>query len=74
MRTGFARLTACYQAGTSLMFYGWLTWLAPYYEAHGWPPERAGLLLAVWSVAQIPAALLARQWRSGIGSGPSGQG
>ena len=58
-RTGFARLTACYQAGTSLMFYGWLTWLAPYYEAHGWPPERAGLLLAVWSVAQIPAALLA---------------
>jgi CP family cyanate transporter-like MFS transporter len=58
-RTGFARLTACYQAGTSLMFYGWLTWLAPYYEAHRWPPQRAGPLLAVWSVAQIPAALLA---------------
>ncbi len=57
--TGFARLTAGYEAGTSLMFYGWLTWLAPYYEAHGWPPARAGLLLAVWSVAQIPAALLA---------------
>ena len=74
-RTGFARLTACYQAGTSLMFYGWLTWLAPYYEAHGWPPARAGLLLAVWSVAQIPAALLApamaerrRRW-SGSGRG-----
>jgi CP family cyanate transporter-like MFS transporter len=69
-RTGFARLAACYQAGTSLMFYGWLTWLAPYYEEHGWRPERAGLLLAVWSVAQIPAALLApalaerrRRWR-----------
>ena len=69
-RTGFARLVACYQAGTSLVFYGWLTWLAPYYEGHGWSPERAGLLLAVWSVAQIPAALLApalaerrRRWR-----------
>lgn len=69
-RTGFARLVACYQAGTSLMFYGWLTWLAPYYEDRGWSPARAGLLLAVWSVAQIPAALLApalaerrRRWR-----------
>jgi MFS transporter, CP family, cyanate transporter len=69
-RVGFARLVACYQAGTSLMFYGWLTWLAPYYEGQGWRPERAGLLLAVWSVAQIPAALLApalaerrRRWR-----------
>ena len=52
------------------MFYGWITWLAPYYEHHGWRPARAGLLLAVWSVAQIPAALLApalaerhRRWR-----------
>jgi CP family cyanate transporter-like MFS transporter len=69
-RNRFARLVACYQAGTSLMFYGWLTWLAPYYESGGWSPERAGLLLAVWSVAQIPAALLApamaerhRRWR-----------
>ena len=34
-RTGFARQVACYQAGTSLMFYGWLTWLAPYYEDRG---------------------------------------
>ena len=69
-RDPFARLIACYQAGTSLMFYGWLTWLAPYYEGHGFPAARAGLLLAVWSVAQIPAALLApvlaerhRHWR-----------
>ena len=69
-RSGFARLMACYQAGTSLMFYGWLTWLSPYYEGQGWRPDRAGLLLAVWSVAQIPAALLApalaerrRRWR-----------
>jgi CP family cyanate transporter-like MFS transporter len=69
-RDGFARLTACYQAGTSLLFYGWLTWLSPYYEGQGWSPQQAGLLLAVWSVAQIPAALLApalaerrRRWR-----------
>ncbi len=69
-RDPFARLTCCYQAGTSVMFYGWLTWLAPYYEAQGWSPAAAGLLLAAWSIAQIPAALLApalaerrRRWR-----------
>jgi MFS transporter, CP family, cyanate transporter len=69
-RRPFARLAACYQAGTSLMFYGWLTWLAPYYQGLGFPPARAGLLLAVWSVAQIPAALFVpmlaerrRRWR-----------
>jgi len=69
-RSGFARLAACFQAGTSLMFYGWLTWLSPYYESQGWSPHKAGLLLAVWSVGQIPAALLApalaerrRRWR-----------
>ncbi|MCW0216156.1 MAG: MFS transporter [Pseudonocardia sp.] len=69
-RDPFARRVACYQSGTSLMFYGWLTWLSPYYESHGWTPSRAGLLLAAWSVAQIPAALLVpalaerrRRWR-----------
>jgi CP family cyanate transporter-like MFS transporter len=69
-RNRFARLAACYQAGTSLMFYGWLTWLSPYYEAQGLSPQLAGLLLAVWSVAQIPTALLVpalaerrRRWR-----------
>lgn len=74
-RDPFARLVACYQAGTSMMFYGWLTWLAPYYEGQGWSPQRAGLLLAVWSIAQIPAALLApalaerrRRWRFWAGT------
>ncbi|WP_214364316.1 CynX/NimT family MFS transporter [Pseudonocardia sp. H11422] len=67
-RDRFARQAACYQAGTSLMFYGWLTWLSPYYESQGWSAARAGLLLAVWSVSQIPTALLApvlaeRRWR-----------
>ncbi len=56
-RDRFARLAACYQAGTSLMFYGWLTWLSPYYESRGWSPQRAGFLLALWSITQIPAAL-----------------
>lgn len=66
----FARLGACYMAGTSMMFYGWLTWLAPYYEGLGFTPTQAGLLLAVWSIAQIPAALVVpalaerrRRWR-----------
>ncbi|HEY4420716.1 MAG TPA: MFS transporter [Pseudonocardia sp.] len=69
-RHRFARIVACYQAGTSLLFYGWITWLPPYYESQGWSPGRAGLLLAVWSVAQIPAALIVpvlaerhRRWR-----------
>jgi len=69
-RDRFARRAACYQAGTSTMFYGWLTWLAPYYEGQGWSPGRAGLLLATWSIAQIPASLLVpalaerrRRWR-----------
>lgn len=56
-RDPFARLASLYHAGTSTMFYGWLTWLAPYYEGRGWTPTAAGLLLAVWSVTQIPAAL-----------------
>jgi CP family cyanate transporter-like MFS transporter len=69
-RDPFARLIACYMAGTSTMFYGWITWLAPYYERQGWSPQQAGLLLAVWSVAQMPAGLFVpalaerrRRWR-----------
>jgi CP family cyanate transporter-like MFS transporter len=48
---------ACHQAGASLIVYGWMTWLAPYVSSLGWSGERAGLLLAVWAVAQIPGAL-----------------
>ncbi|ALL74295.1 cyanate transporter [Pseudonocardia sp. EC080610-09] len=57
-RDPFARRIACYLAGSSTIFYGWLTWLSPFYEQQGWSPQAAGLLLAVWSIAQIPAALL----------------
>jgi CP family cyanate transporter-like MFS transporter len=74
-RDPFARRVALYQAGTSSMFYGALTWLAPYYESQGWSPQLGGLLVAVWSVAQIPAALLApalaerrRRWRFWAGA------
>lgn len=69
-RDPFARRIACYLAGSSMIFYGWLTWLSPLYESQGWSPAAAGLLLSVWSIAQIPAALTMpaaaerrRRWR-----------
>jgi CP family cyanate transporter-like MFS transporter len=57
-RDGFARLAATYMAMSSVQFYGWLTWLSPYYQSLGWAPQRAALLQALWSVVQIPVALL----------------
>ena len=57
-RDPFARLAAAYMATSSIQFYGVLTWLAPYYESLGWERQRAALVLAVWSLVQIPAALL----------------
>jgi CP family cyanate transporter-like MFS transporter len=69
-RDPFARLAATYLAGSSLLVYGWLTWLSPYYESRGWSAGAAGLLLAGWSLANIPAALAVpalaerrRRWR-----------
>lgn len=67
-RDPFARRVACYLAGSSTLFYGWLTWLAPFYESQGWSAQAGGLLLASWSIAQIPAALLfpvvaERRWK-----------
>lgn len=56
-RDGFARLAATYMAMSSMQFYGWLTWLSPYYQSLGWPPQRAALLQALWSITQIPIAL-----------------
>lgn len=57
-RDGFARLAATYMAMSSVQFYGWLTWLSPYYQSLGWTPQRAALPQALWSVVQIPVALL----------------
>jgi CP family cyanate transporter-like MFS transporter len=69
-RDRFAWLAGAYLAGSSLLVYGWQTWLAPYYRDLGWSPHAAGLLLAVWGFVQIPAALAApalagrrRRWR-----------
>jgi CP family cyanate transporter-like MFS transporter len=74
-RDPFARLAAMYLAGSSLLVYGWLTWLSPYYEGQSWSPGAAGLLLAGWSIAHIPAALAVptlaerrRRWRFWAGS------
>jgi len=57
-RNRFARLAVLFQAMSSVQFYGWLTWLAPFYEAQGFSPGRAAVVLSVWNVVQIPAALL----------------
>ncbi|CAM03516.1 CP family cyanate transporter-like MFS transporter [Saccharopolyspora erythraea NRRL 2338] len=64
------RWAACYQGGTSLLVYGWSTWLPAYYASHGIGAQHAGLLLAAWSLAHIPAGLLVpalaerrRRWR-----------
>jgi CP family cyanate transporter-like MFS transporter len=69
-RDRFSRLVACHQAAASLLVYGWMTWLAPYVASLGWSDQRAGILLAVWAVAQIPGALFLpalaerhRRWR-----------
>jgi CP family cyanate transporter-like MFS transporter len=69
-RDRFSRLVACHQAAASLLVYGWMTWLAPYVASLGWSDQRAGILLGVWAVAQIPGALLLpalaerhRRWR-----------
>ncbi|MFC5062111.1 MFS transporter [Actinomycetospora atypica] len=57
-RNRFARLAVAFQATSSLQFYAWLTWLAPFYEAQGLSVERAAVILSVWNVVQIPAALV----------------
>jgi len=54
----FARLALAFQAMSSVQFYAWLTWLAPFYEAQGFTPAGAAVVLSVWNVVQIPAALL----------------
>jgi CP family cyanate transporter-like MFS transporter len=57
-RDGFARLAAAHQSAASLLVYGWMTWLAPYITSRGWSARDAGLVLAVWAAAQVPASLV----------------
>jgi CP family cyanate transporter-like MFS transporter len=42
----------------STLFYGTLSWLPMRFELLGWPAERAGMLLGVFTVAQVAAGLL----------------
>lgn len=56
-RSPLSRVFACYMVLSSAQFYGWLTWLAPYYEDRGLSNQSAALLLSLYSIAQIPAAL-----------------
>jgi CP family cyanate transporter-like MFS transporter len=56
-RSGLAWRVTLYTGLQSLLFYAALTWLSPLYRAHGWSAERAGLLLAVFSLTQLVATL-----------------
>jgi CP family cyanate transporter-like MFS transporter len=52
-----AWFAAFYMGGQSLMYYGILAWLAARYTAIGVPAAEAGLLLGLFSAAQLVSAL-----------------
>lgn len=54
-----AWVLAGYLACQSWQFYSSLAWLAPTYEAHGWSPADAGLLMSLFTGAQLVSGLLA---------------
>jgi CP family cyanate transporter-like MFS transporter len=54
-----AWLLALYLACQSWQFYSSLAWLAPTYESVGWTARDAGLLMAVFTGAQLVSGLLA---------------
>jgi CP family cyanate transporter-like MFS transporter len=56
-RSPTAWLITLYMGGQSLLFYTELTWLSPMYVDKGWDAADAGLLLALFSLTQIPTAL-----------------
>jgi MFS transporter, CP family, cyanate transporter len=56
-RSGLAWRVTLYTGLQSLLFYASLTWLSPLFQAHGWSAERAGALLAVFSLTQLVATL-----------------
>ena len=41
----------------SLSFYSQIAWISPSYESHGWSARDAGLLLSLWSIAQLVSGL-----------------
>ena len=56
-RSGLAWRVTLYTGLQSLLFYASLTWLSPLFQAHGWSAERAGALLAVFSLTQLVSTL-----------------
>jgi CP family cyanate transporter-like MFS transporter len=46
-------LLASYLALQSLGFYSQIAWIPTTYESHGWSARDAGLLLSLWSIAQL---------------------
>jgi CP family cyanate transporter-like MFS transporter len=57
-RSRQAWLVTLFMGAQSLMFYATLAWFAALYINEGYSTQRAGLLLAVFSAAQIPTALV----------------
>ena len=58
-RSGTALLMAAYLTAQSWQFYSSLAWLAPTYVARGWDADHAGLLLSVFTGAQLLSGLIA---------------
>ncbi|QIM23024.1 MFS transporter [Phycicoccus sp. HDW14] len=58
-RSTTAWLLAGYLSFQSWQFYSSLAWLAPTYESGGWTPRDAGLLMSVFTGAQLVSGLVA---------------
>ena len=56
-RSRGAWLLAAFLSVQSVLAYAYLAWLAPSYEARGWPAATAGALLGLLHVAQLATAL-----------------
>jgi MFS transporter, CP family, cyanate transporter len=52
-------LLAGYLALQSVSFYSQIAWIPAAYQAHGWTPRDAGLLLSLWSIAQLVTGVTA---------------
>lgn len=57
-RSRTAWFVSGYLALQSFLFYAQLAWIAPSYQAAGWSPADAGLLLSLFMLTQLVAALV----------------
>jgi len=73
-RAPLARVFAAYMVLSSMQFYGWLTWLAPYYVDRGLSAQSSALVLSLYSIGQIPAALVFPALASATTAGWRGPG